>query len=1293
MYRIFLIYVLLLIPVCLCGKEMNYGSFDNSLLSVEAHSVRCFLQDEQGFMWIGTNKGLFSYDGSRSFSHFAPGSSENCMIHCGLFYKNDFLLLGTERGILKYHIKFDRYVPFETDISKDIRTMALTANDLWLGCADGLFKYNFESKKLLKMSIGSDGDSTTFIINALLEDRGYMYVGASGHFGRFSLNDYTYEAFSNANGGWHLVTSLIKDNTRDCIWIGGGNSLTKYIPSSGLFENITGFPVVKTMGLDSDQNLVIGSDNGLYVYRFHETMHFVHNTQKPASLSNNIVWSVFRDRSDNIWLGTDFGFSIAPRHREFEYIPIFQFTGTGEGNQIYTLLRDSKGFYWLGGDNGLIRTRQLSSVDKDIRWYTMGDRNYYIPHNHIRDIFEDTGHHLWIATDFGVCRYDVSKDKFTSFLIRNEDGSKYANWAYNILEDDAGSIWVASFHGGLFKISKNRLAGNGFAVVADAHFSTINGLTSNNIDRIVTDKKGNIWALSYQKGLNVIHAATGVVTQFPIHDYTNGSVTNYMINDSDGNIWIGIRNGLVRIDPVTRKANTLLFSDADNALIHSLLQVGRSIMATSTEGLWMVNMDSFTVRNVSIPGKVFYSSCYDERLDEIILGGADEIALCSPILFETPKQSHDIIISSIVVNGKPYMNDDDELAVRYNNAIELPYGDYNITVEFSDLQYSGGNKGGAYVYRLNNDEELWTSLKAHENSIHLNNLASGKYLLTIAEKESGDVPVKVLKSFQIMIHPPWYFAHSALFIYVLIAAALFFWGSKFLRQKHYLKIARIERENALEQTRMKMDFFTNIAHEFKTPLSLIIAPLSKLILDKRNLHEKENLEMIHQNAMKLNALVQQAIDFYRDDYETPIGLVCSRVELVEFAQSILSSYEANMKERQIDFVFNSNLDKIFVDVDVLKIESIISNLLSNACKYTEPGGSVMLSLRYNTAHSMLEVRVSDSGVGIPEKDLPYVFQRFYQSPAHKERGGTGIGLYLVKSFTELHGGTVHVVSNTEEGTTFCVSLPIMIHDAAETSASEPMVHSESKEKPLLVIVEDNTTIARFIQSTFSDEFRCVVAHNGKTGLKLCTDLKPDIIIADIMMPVMNGLEMCQRLKANIQTSTIPVILLTAKDDRETELKSIHLNIDAFIPKPFEYNVLYSRVKQLLEARKQWERKMRIGELSTPVVEEVVSEDEKFLVGATRIIEAQMANPDFNVSLLCAQMNIPQKQIYRRIKSLTGLTPVDYIKSIRMKKAAILLSNRNFTVSEVMYKVGFSNHSYFAKCFHSEFGKNPSQFVE
>lgn len=1287
-----LCFVSLLAPFLLSGQKMNYRSFDNSKLSLEANSIRFFLQDEQGLMWVGTNKGLYSYDGYRSFSHFIPGSPESRMINCGLFYKDNFLLMGTERGILLYNYKLDKYAEPEFKFTGDVRAMVLSGNDLWLGCADGLYRYDLDKKQLNEMQISAVKSTKFKMVYALVEDHGYIYVGTLGCFGRFSLDDYHYEQIGGYPGNFIVVNSLLKDKSRNCIWIGEGNSLTKYTPSSNSFERITGFPVVKSIELDCDNNLVLGSDNGLYIYSEKEIKHYAHNTQKLNSLANNIVWCTFRDHSDNIWLGTDFGISMVPGHRKFEVIPIFHFSGTEQGNQFYKIFRDSKGFYWLGGDNGLIRTRQLTSVDKELLWYTMQDSKSHIPHNHIRDIFEDSEHNLWVGTDFGVCRYNYQNEKFTVHSVCNEDTTRNANWAYDFLEDHSGNLWISSFNGGIFKIKKTQIPEDRRTYVADSHYSASNGLESNNIDQIVFDKTGKIWALNHNAGVDVINVSTGIATHFPIHDYTGGNNPNYILNDSDGNIWIGFRNGIVRIDPSSGQGKTIAFEDANNALVMSLLQVENKIWISSTEGLWVIGKDDFSTNHISIGDRVFFSSYYDQRSGNIILGGADGIAICSPLIYEEQNETQRMIISSILVNGKKYVNDIDELTVRYNEGIDLQYNQNNIAVEFSDLQYSNEGGGRTYIYKLNNDEN-WTSLSSNENTIYLNKFDPGNYNLTIAKRESKNTPVEVLRSFRIIIHPPWYYTNLTKIIYALVLIGFIIWMVNFFRQKSRLRFERMERAKTLEQTKLKIDFFTNIAHEFKTPLSLIIAPLSGLIMSIKNTKERDALEMIRQNAMKLNSLVYQAMNYYRDDGKIAVGLVSSRVEFVEFAKSVFSTYVENANERGLEFIFNTNCEEIFIDIDVLKIESVLNNLLSNASKYTDSGGSIILTLEYRAKDDQLEIKVSDTGIGIPERDLPYVFQRFFQSPSNQGREGTGIGLYLVKNFVELHGGSVSVSSNEDEGTSFIVRLPAVVNVVTESLQANEKELSSEKGKQLIAVIEDNVAIANFICTIFIPEFRCVVAHNGKTGLKICGDLNPDIIISDVLMPVMDGLEMCHRLKKNIPTSTIPIILLTAKDDKETELSSINLKIDAFIAKPFDSSILYSRVKQLLAAKEQLVKRTRIEQLTVPAIEKAESADEKFLALITKTVEDRIADPGLNVSVLCELTQVTQKQLYRKIKQLTGLTTVEYIKSIRMKKAAVLLSNKNFTVAEAMYMVGFSNHSYFARCFYSAFGKTPRQFVE
>lgn len=1291
MQKIVFILILLISSITAKTAPADYQIFDNYHLSPEANSVRCFIQDEQGVMWMGTDKGLCSFDGYTTYPHYVIGERSNSIVNCAILIKDSKLLLGTEFGVLLYNIKTDRYEPILSDFNHDIRSLLKVGNEIWIGCFDGLFIYNVENEEINELFVDPKKETKHRLVYTMLEDDGYIYLGSNRRFGRFSIHNKKFEVLDTSKtGGNVLVNSLFKDDKQGCIWIGQGGGLLKYDIDSGDIKYVGQFNVVKSMLLDSENNLVMGTDNGLCILKKSSSRYIVHDSRDSKSLGNNVVWCVFKDASENIWLGTDNGISLLPKYRRFNYIPIYNITKTGEGNQFYSIYHDSYNNYWLGGTNGLIMSQSIINDNSDIRWYKMGGSQFYISHNHIRDIFEDKERNLWVATDFGLNKYNRPLQKFTRFTIYSPDKTQNAIWAYDILEDNINRLWVASHNGGIFVIDKNKLTLDNSTPIADHQYSIDNGLSGNNVDFIFLDKNENLWALIHNISVDVINSVTGEISTFPIKKYTGGMVPNYLMGDTEGNIWTGYPNGVARIDPVTKDVTTIALKGTNNIEVLEMIELEKSIWVSTTDGIWVIDKKELTIHHLNQLNQVFTSMYYDAPRKQVILGGIDFIAISET---ETTSflQSETIIIGAIYVNNQMYTNDENSSSIRYTDQIKLAHNQNNIEIEFSDLTYTEENKE-RFIYKINDDEN-WTRLPSGENKIFLNKLNPGTYNLNIGKLEEIGKSGKSIKNFSITITPPWYASIIARISYLLLLLALVWWIYFFITSRKKMRYDQMEKEETLKQSRLKISFFSDVAHEFKTPLSLIIAPLSGLIRGTKDDKDRSALQMIHQNAMKLNSLIHQAIDYYRDDSKVNIGLILSKIELIAFARSIFLSYKEGMKDKNIEFIFNSEILHLYLNIDTVKIESVINNLLSNACKFTHSGDSIIFSIKYQPVEGIVEMKVADTGTGIPQQDLPYIFQRFFQSSANSnEHEGTGIGLFLVKNYVDLHGGEVKAFSKTDEGTTISVCLPVL---NPELEQKEITNRSEEKKtgKQLIVIVEDNIAIAEFVYNTFIDEYRCMVAHNGKTGLKLCTELKPDLIIADVMMPVMDGMEMANRLKNNILTATIPLVLLTAKDDKETELQSIKLNIEAFIAKPFDSSILYSRVKQILENRKLLEKKARIEQLSTPKIEKTDSQDEKFLAKITKIIEDKIDDPELNVNMLCALANISSKQLYRKIKQLTGLTTVDYIKSIRMKKAAMYLSRKNFTIAEVMYMVGFSNHSYFAKCFQAKFGITPRQFTE
>lgn len=1323
MYKRILYIFLFLCANCLSGnlygQKTNYQQFENITLGPEAPVISCFLQDSQGLIWIGSNKGLFSYDGYSTQPHFKSGEQSNTRIYCGVIADNTHLFLGADNGVLIYNYKTDQYEKTEVTFPTDVRTMVLQGKTLWIGTLNGLYTYQLENKKLTSFKKENSGLSHSTIYSIICSQDNKIYVGTYNGLCCYQPQTHTFERIplpTSRNKNNQFINSLLEDTTHHCIWIGTEGSLFQYTLKDKKAEQIEVFHdnSIKSLALDGNGYLLAGTDNGLYVYRGTEQQpqHIVHDSRNIQSLSNNIIWNIFTDKEQNIWLGTDYGISLSRYNSTFQYIPISQITGTGDGNQFYSMFRDSRGNYWFGGTNGLIRFNDPTGSEHNANWYKMGDRTYPLPHSRIRHIYEDKEYQLWIATDGSINRYDYNTRQFQHYNIVDSTGTYNTNWAYHLFEDNSGHLWIATCLGGIFVVDKHKLMQTtSTTYVAEQNYSVRNGLSGMFINQIIPDHEGNVWVLLYNNGIDKINTRTGTITKVPVGNLTGERNPNFILCDRKGFLWAGFRGGVMRMNPKDNSSQQIKFDTFSNNEVLSMMEADGHIWVSTTNGFWVINQQTMDARRLSITDKRFTSLFFDTKDSRIYLGSADGFAISHPQILSMQQTDRPIILTVLYVNNQ-LMNllpGQEEYSIRYANHIELNYKQNNLSFELSDLPYSMEEKN-KFVYRLEGMDKDWIFLKNSTNRITYSNLDYGDYRLLISKLDSSGTPSKEQYILQVHILPPWYYTLWAKGIYIMLCISFIAWIINFFRVKNRLKIERIEKEKILEQSQLKIDFFTNLSHDLKTPLSMIIAPISKRLPEVKDNQEQRLLEGVQRNAMKLNSLIHQVLDFNRVDSNSSSLLILSRIELVSFTRNLFSLYEEESgKEKHLTFHFQTNQEKIYAEMDAIKLESIVSNLLSNAIKYTPENGTIHLMLYYRKETELLDISVSDSGVGIPKQDIPYIFQRFFQSSRTAGKNeGTGIGLYLVKTYTELHGGSISIASEEGTGTTITLTLPIATVDVQpilikdETVVQkpeaitgideEPATGSPDNKRPLVLIVDDNLEITEFVYQILCPVYRCQIAGNGKEGLELCKKILPDLIISDIMMPLMNGLEMCKLIKKHIPTSTIPIILLTAKNDKETELESIQLHIDAFIPKPFEPEILLSRVEQLLSNKQTWEAKTRIEIITAPKAIEAVSQDEKFLSSITQLIEDRVSDSDLNVNALCDLSGISNKQVYRKIKQLTGMTPVEYVKSIRMKKAAMLLQQKKFTVAEVMYMVGYSNHSYFSKCFQGEFGKTPKQYL-
>lgn len=1282
------------LPCSLAGQKSDYRLFDNISLGAEASVISCFLQDTQGLIWIGSNKGLFSYDGYSSQPHFTFGERNNTRIYCGEVVDSTYLYLGADNGLLIYNYRTDTYEEPKADFPTDIRTLALHDGILWLGTLNGLYTYSPETRRLSAITEGLPHQTIYSLIHA---SDGNLYIGTYNGCCRYIPATGRFETINlPVTGGRsnQFVNSLLEDATRRCIWIGTEGCLFKYTLADGRMQRIDAFHdnSVKSLALDGNGRLMVGTDNGLYVYQEDESLlHVVHDSRNLQSLSNNIIWAIFADREHNVWLGTDYGISMSRHNSVLRHIPISQITGTGEGNQFYSMLRDTHGTYWFGGTNGLIRFTALMDGEQDVAWYKMGDRKYPLSHNRVRHLYEDREQQLWVATDGSISRYDPTKRQFIHYNIVDSTRRYNANWAYGLFEDRDGQLWIATCLGGIFVVDKeNLMRSSGGLYMAEKTYSIHNGLFGMFINQMIPDREGNVWALLYNSpnSIEKINPRTGEVTHIAVGELKGDRTPNFILCAEDGYIWIGFPGGVMRVTPENDSIRMLPFDAYNHYEVLSMAEADGRIWISTTDGFWVADQQTLEVRRLNITDKRFTSMFFDKTSGEFYLGTADGFAISSPEALLAEHLEQPLILTALYVNNQLY-----QPGIRYSHRINLDYDQNNLVFELSDLPYSLEEKS-KLLYRLEGVDREWNLLKPNTNRIIYNNLNYGDYRLIVSKLDAHGKPSEKTYALDIHIIPPWYYTPWAKAVYVLLCLVLILWTINFFRVKNRLKLERLEKEKILEQSQAKMEFFTNLSHDLKIPLSMIIAPISRMLPAIKNPQEKKQLEQVQHNAMKLNSLIHQGLDFNRVDSGNNALLILSQIELVSFVRGLLTLYaEEKTREKQLAFDFHTDREKIYIQMDAIKLESILDNLLSNAVKYTPEGGSVTLRLEIPDEGKEVHISVSDTGIGVPRQDQPYIFQRFFQSPKTAgKKEGTGIGLYLVKTYTELHGGSVLLTSEENKGTTVMLNLPVVSPEQMSVDALSSDAETVSPEAPLILIVDDTQEIAEFIYQILHVKYRCRIAENGKTGMEMAMELSPDLIIADVMMPVMGGLEMVRCLKKHIPTSTIPIILLTAKSDKETELESIQLNIEAFIPKLFEPDILLSRVQQLLAAREMHETKASIEALAAPKEIEAVSYDEKFLANIIHLIEEHISDSELNVNALCEWTSTNNKQMYRKIKQLTGMTPVEYIKSIRMKKAAMLLKQQKFTVAEVMYMVGFSNHSYFSKCFQAEFGVTPKQYI-
>lgn len=1269
---------------CIACLAVAPVKFKNVQLPPLSHSIYMVYRDSAGFLWLGTSEGLYSYDGYSAIPSFERGTVSNTHVHA-LYETDSCFYLGSDNGLLRFDCS-TRGTSAVIGSPRDVRALA-AENDssLLVGCLNGLYRYHLSDGRIENISSGLPHEAV-YAITACGQD---YYIGTYNGMGLLRQGGGQVEPF---NPGFSaddasrdlFVNCIALDGIGKRLYIGAGKNLYCYDISGRKLDKIDGFSgtQIKTVTVSNSGYIFAGTDNGL-ICRSPDGVVKVarHDSRDGSSLPNNIIWSLFLDRDSNLWIATDYGLSQLTLEMPYHVIPLSEITGSGEGNVIHTIIGLDRSALWLGGSNGLV---VCNRDGKTARWYKPSDGRWPISHNVVRDIFRDSGGDIWIATDGSVSRYDDSSGQFENFSIWDSARNRNANWAYSIVEDSDGRLWIGGYLGGIFVVDKRKFDAGGSEIIADYNFSHLNGLPNDFVRQLLRDGRGNIFSINFASADIVrINPRTFDTTRFSV-DKNRETLPSLIMKDNSGDVWVGFSGGIGRIDQSAGCVDKYMFPVESQIDPLSMAIVADKFWVTTTAGVWQFDPKSGHFLRIRLPDSSFNCIYDDEYSSKVILGTVDGLVAVDSDYSESLYHvaGDNLHITSVKVNGEAIGNVNPMSLAK----LELAHDRNYVEIGLSDLSFlpethpriryrlAGGGVSG--VFQM---------LELGSNVIALSSLRPGDYVLE-AGVVGDDGSLLVLP---ITVKAPWYFSTLAKIGYMLAFAGCVVMVIMYKRKQYRQRREQQERDQTIARVKNRMDFLTNISHELKSPLSMVIGPVSHLLTETHDPDMKRRLEIIHKNAVSLDHLLHRALEMNRIDKDDDSLMITSRTEIIGFCKGIIDNYRESNPDKK--FVFTSDVKSLIISVDVVKIESVVNNLISNACKYSPQQATIAFSVVMTGDD--LSFKISDDGIGIPVGERALVFQRLFRSSNSSDADGTGIGLYLAKKYVEMHKGQIFVDENGSGGAVFTVTLPLKDLFPAVSDSGAGSAGGGEVRKQTLLIVEDNTDIANFVEEIFRREFRCIIAGNGRAGLAVLATIVPDLIIADIMMPVMDGFEMVSTLKNNVKFSSIPVVMLTAKDDDATQRACYEAGVDAFIPKPFEASLLVSRVRQILKTRQRITSTVKAEMLSTPKQAATESHDEKIMKQISRLIDDNLSDSCLNVSFIADRLSMSTKQLYRLVKKYVGISPVDLIKTMRLRKAAMLLKQKKFTVAEVMYMTGFNSASYFSKCFVSQYGMTPKAYME
>ena len=1383
--KIFFLIILIIVPFWVGYSQTEQYKFrhlttEDGLPSNYTWSI---MQDSKGFMWFTTRAGLCRYDGYnvKTF-RYDPGDSTSIS---DLYVKstmtedtNGFIWVGSTNGLNKFNPiteKFTHYFrnpddPHSISSNWTRYTFIDKQGVVWIGAdANGLNMYNAETDDF-DLFLPNPDFSLGNEIRGIYEDSsGIFWVGTSSGLYQFDRNKEEFLTIALVMPKGERIANrftTINEDIDGNIWY-CADRIYKFDKSTKEFSLFTGFSVESTgssnptwmnilLEKHNDNQILWIARDGLYNYDLlsQKLSTILNDASDLESFVGHNPRYLYRDPTGLMWIATTSGISILDlRSSQIRSHPDvaekFQFDAV-------SFLKDRQGRFWIGGDNGLVL------YDKNMRlihWYKPKEENKKSFYGIVRKILEDSENNIWIGCQGdGVYLLDRVRNEFLRCKLLRYGKDVRPDNLMDIYEDSQGTLWVGS--DGLFKREKNSPKPTTF-FLDTTNRKRINYMHT----RITEDQSGNLWTSTPSGALlrqppNFRSVENFIEYKHDPADPTslsNSHVWSVYVDDQ-GEVWVGTNHGLNRYVPEKDCFDRFLVDAEPGAsFIYDIKRDRKGYLWMTTEngliGFDPTSIDKSDKAKNQTKQYLQFNQAYRSQLYKdqegiiyvgSVIGSRNGYFSFHPDDITKNRNIPPIVITSFTIRNKTVEFD---TAITLKKNLILRYNENYLSFEFAALDYTKPDQN-QYAYILEGLDEDWI-YSGNRRFANYTEVPPGDYVFKVKGSNSDGLWNEEGTSISITIFPPPWLTWWAYSICTLLIIGLVYawrrYDLKRQRLKQQFELEHVEAEKLKDLDALKSRFFANISHEFRTPLTLILGPVAKHLPMVKDSALKQDLNVVQRNALRLQRLINQILNLSKIE-SGKMKLQVREENIISLVNGYMQSFESLAKQKHIDLVFRCTEKEIKLYIDKDKIEKILFNLLSNAFKFTDEGGVIVVEViptspsppmrgdRPTSELSPLEggrgvkISISDNGRGIPPEKLDHIFDRFYQADDSytREQEGTGIGLALTKELVRLHHGEISVESQVGKGSTFTVFLPsakehfkpgeIMAETKAETlndfipdqypelathvEKSKKKFSTSDESKPILLIVEDNADLLSYIRDYLDKSYFVLEARDGEEGLKEAIKNIPDLVLSDVMMPKMDGFELCHKLKTDERTSHIPVILLTARASSESKIEGLETGADDYISKPFDPTELKIRIKNLIQQRQKLRGKFASDfwkENKFPVLQSVASGlnqvDKKFLQKAMDIVNLHLSDTDFNVVEFGKEMGMSRQQMHRKFRALVNQSATEFIRTIRLKKAAELLSQKSGTVSEIAYDVGFNTLSYFTKCFREQFGVIPSEYAE